>query len=202
VIRLVLATTNPGKRRELRALLAGLGLEAVSPGALGLDLAVAETGATFEDNAILKARAFAAAAGLAALADDSGLEVDALGGFPGVASARWVAGPDAERVAALLARLGGVPLAERSARFRCVAALARPDGRVETADGRVEGRIAVAPRGAGGFGYDPVFVVEDGGLTGERTMAELTADEKNRLSHRARAVRALRPALERLAAEG
>jgi XTP/dITP diphosphohydrolase len=196
--RLLVATTNPGKLRELTALLADLGLELVTPVDVGLDLDVAETGGTFAANAVLKARAFAAAGALPALADDSGLEVDALDGFPGVQSARWVPGSDADRVAALLARLAGVPAPRRTARFRSVAALAWPDGHAETADGHVEGRIALAPRGSGGFGYDPVFLVEDGGHAGDRTMAELPPDEKNRLSHRARAVAGLRGALERL----
>lgn len=190
--RLLVATSNPGKLRELRALLADLGLEVLGPGDVGLALEVEETGTTFVANAVLKARAFAAAAGLPALADDSGLEVDALDGRPGVHSARWVAGTDADRVAALLARLAAVPAAARGARFRSVAALAWPDGRVATAEGAVEGRIAFAPRGAGGFGYDPIFLVEDGGHDGRRTMAELPPEEKNRLSHRARAVAGLR----------
>jgi len=199
--RLLLATTNPGKLREYRALLAGLAAEVVTPDDLGLDMEVDETGATFEANAALKARAFAAAAGLPALADDSGLEVDALGGFPGVVSARWVAGTDADRVTALLDRLAGLPAASRSARFRAVVALAMPGGHVESASGAVEGRIATAPRGDGGFGYDPVFLIEDGGYGGTVTMAELAAEEKNRLSHRARAVAALGPRLRSLVIE-
>jgi XTP/dITP diphosphohydrolase len=188
VTDLLVATTNPGKQRELSALLAGAGWALVWPADLGLALEVAETGASFEENAVIKARAFAAAGGLPALADDSGLEVDALGGFPGVVSARWVPGDDADRVAALLARLDGLPEDRRTARFRCVMALAWPDGRLLTAEGRVEGRIAAAPRGQGGFGYDPVFLVTDGPDGGTRTMAELSAAEKNALSHRARAV--------------
>lgn len=196
---IVLATSNPGKARELSALLSDLKLAVRLPAEISLALDVDETGATFEENACLKARAFAAAAGLPALGDDSGLEVDALGAFPGVRSSRWVAGSDADRVAALLARMRRVPHERRTARFRSVAALAWPDGRVVTAAGAVEGRIATAPRGENGFGYDPVFLVEDGGHAGERTMAELAAQEKNRLSHRARAVAALRPALAALA---
>lgn len=196
--RLLAATTNPGKLREFRALLADLDLEVVSPADIGLSLDVAETGVTFEENARLKALAYAAAADLPALADDSGLAVDALDGFPGVASARWVAGTDADRVAALLARLADVPAERRSARFRAVAALAWPGGRVETAEGKVEGRLATSPRGAGGFGYDPIFLLEDAGYRGEVTTAELTAEEKNRLSHRGRAVRGLRASIEAL----
>lgn len=196
--RLVIATTNPGKARELRALLADLAprLAVVTPADMGLDLDVAEDGTTFEANAVVKARAFADASGLPALADDSGLEVDALGGEPGVRSARWVPGSDADRVTALLARLAGVPAARRTARFRSVAALAVPAVEaVATAAGAVEGRIAAAPRGTNGFGYDPVFLVEDGGLDGTRTMAELDAAAKNALSHRARAVAGLRGVL-------
>lgn len=199
--RLLIATGNPGKVRELRALLAELGIETVTPDDVGLALDVVEDGATFEANAVRKAVAFAAAADMPALADDSGLEVDALDGEPGVRSARWVAGGDEDRVAALLARLADVPAERRTARFRSVAALAAPGGIVATAAGAVEGRIAVAPRGASGFGYDPVFLVEDGGLDGTRTMAELDPSTKNALSHRARAVAGLRAAIGRLAAE-
>lgn len=195
--RLLVATYNPGKLREYRALLAGLSLDLITPADIGLELDVEETGATFEANAVLKAQAFAAAAGLPALADDSGLVVDALGGFPGVVSARWAPGSDADRVQALLARLRGVPAAARTARFQAVVALALPDGRIERATGSVEGRIADAPRGSAGFGYDPVFLVEDGGFAGRLTLAELPPGEKNRISHRARAVDALRPALLR-----
>ena len=201
--RLLIATTNPGKARELRALLADVAVEVVSPADLALDLDVVEDGATYEANAVRKARAFAAAAGLPALADDSGLDVDALDGQPGVHSARWVPGSDGDRVAALLVRLDGVPAERRTARFRSVAALAIPrrdrsDESVATAAGAVEGRIAFPPRGAGGFGYDPVFLVEDGGLDGTRTMAELDAATKNGLSHRGRAVARLLPAIARL----
>jgi XTP/dITP diphosphohydrolase len=195
--RLLVATHNPGKLREYRALLVGLPLDLVTPADIGLDLDVEETGATFEANAVLKARAFAAAAGLPALADDSGLVVDALGGFPGVVSARWAPGSDADRVNALLNRLAGVPVAARTARFQAVVALALPDGRIECATGFVEGRIAQAPRGSGGFGYDPVFLVEDGSFDGALTLAELPPGEKNRISHRARAALALQPALLR-----
>lgn len=197
---LVLASGNPGKLAELRRLVAamGLALDVAGPADLGLALDVAETGGSFEANAVLKARAWAEAAGLPALADDSGIEVDALGGAPGLRSARWVPGPDEARVAALLDRLAGVPDAARTARYRAVVALALPGAAVATAEGTVEGRIARAPRGRGGFGYDPVFLVADGGHAGDRTMAELAAAEKDRVSHRARALAGLRPALARL----
>jgi len=189
--RLLLATTNPGKARELRGLLATSGWEALSPQDLGIDLEVPETGITLEENALLKARAFVAASGLPALADDSGLEVEALGGRPGVHSARWAPGSDADRVTALLAALRSCPLPERGAAFRAVVALVWPDGSQRLAEGRVQGRIALSPRGQGGFGYDPVFLVEDGGLDGTRTMAELSPTEKSALSHRARAMKGL-----------
>jgi non-canonical purine NTP pyrophosphatase (RdgB/HAM1 family)/nicotinate (nicotinamide) nucleotide adenylyltransferase len=191
----VLATENAHKAREIEAILAGLGV-GVAPVEAGRVPAVAETGATLEENARLKAAAYAAALGRPALADDSGLEVDALDGFPGVVSSRWLPGSDADRVAGLLERLAGVPAERRTARFRTVAALAWPDGRLVTAEGRVEGRIAAIPRGAFGFGYDPVFLVFDGGHQGEVTMAELPSEEKNRLSHRYRAILALVSALE------
>ncbi len=194
MVQIVIATGNPGKRREYRALLADLPVVLVMPEELGLSVNVEESGTTFEENAVLKALAYARAAGMPALADDSGLEVEALGGFPGVHSARWSGPTDADRVNALLAKLEDVPWARRGARFVCVAALATPAGDVVTAAGTVEGRILFAPRGRGGFGYDPVFYVVEAG----RSMAELAPDEKNRLSHRGRAARAVRPHIEAL----
>jgi XTP/dITP diphosphohydrolase len=190
MVKLLVATNNPGKVREYEELLAGLPFEITYPQREGLDLEVEETGDSFEANARLKASAYAGASGLPTLADDSGLEVDALGGAPGVYSARY-AGPgasDADRYRKLLAALEGVPAGQRTAQFRCVVALALPDGTVRTGHGRVTGRIGESPRGDNGFGYDPVFVVDGyGGLT----MAELPSEEKNRISHRARAVQAL-----------
>jgi XTP/dITP diphosphohydrolase len=188
--RLVLASANRGKIVELRALVTEWGPVEVA----GLDAfpgvrCPEETGATYEENATLKAVSVAKATGRPALGDDSGLEVDALEGAPGVRSARW-AGPsatDADRITKLLAALHDVPLAARGARFRCVVALAWPDGTVVCATGECAGSIALAPSGAGGFGYDPVFVARELG----RTFAEASPDEKQRLSHRARAVRAL-----------
>jgi XTP/dITP diphosphohydrolase len=191
VTRLLIATGNEGKQREYRRILADLPLELVTPSDIDLDLVVDETGGTFEANAILKASTYADASGLVALADDSGLEVDALDGFPGVRSSRWVEGSDADRVASLLRRLADVETDRRTARFHAVAALVTPDGTLWTAHGSVEGRIATAPRGGGGFGYDPVFLVEDGGYDGDRSMAELSPEEKDRLSHRGRAVASL-----------
>jgi XTP/dITP diphosphohydrolase len=204
-MELVIATRNPGKVREIAAILAELG-EAVRVRSLA-DYPhvpeVAETGATFEQNAVLKAQATAEATGLVTLADDSGLEVDALVGAPGVQSKR-VAGSqasDAGRIAWLLQRLEGVPSERRTARFRSVVALARPGPAgnitIETFHGTCEGCILEAPRGAGGFGYDPVFLVTELG----RSMAELSLNEKNRVSHRARALRAALPRLAELARE-
>lgn len=193
-MQLLLATHNRGKRREWLPLLAGLEIELLLPEDLGLETDVEETGATYVENALLKARALAAASGLPTLADDSGLEVDALGGAPGLHSARYQPGPDPVRYRALLRALEGIPADQRTARFRCVAALVLPDGREFVTEGVCEGSIATAPAGEGGFGYDPVFYLPERGCT----MAELPADEKNRLSHRARAAQALRPFLERL----
>jgi XTP/dITP diphosphohydrolase len=183
--RLVLATTNAGKVAELGALAAEWGqVEVRSLVDVGPVALPEETGATYAENAALKARAVAGATRLPALADDSGLEVAALGGAPGVRSARWAA-TDAARIAKLLAALSGV--ADRRARFVCAVALAWPDGRVDVAEGTCEGTIAAAPAGTGGFGYDPVFVSAELG----RTFAAASAAEKERVSHRARAMRAL-----------
>jgi XTP/dITP diphosphohydrolase len=190
VSRVVLASGNAGKLRELVALLAPAGFELVSQDALGV-AAVPETGATFRDNALIKARHAATATGLAALADDSGLEVDALDGRPGARSARYAreGASDAENLARLLGELAAVPLARRAARYRCVIVWLRgPDDAAPlVASGTWEGHIAHAPRGAGGFGYDPVFVPAGD----QRTAAELPAAEKNAASHRGLAARAL-----------
>lgn len=196
-VRVVLATANPGKLREVAALLADLPIDWIGLDALP-GLVLPEEGDDYAANAVAKARAAARAAGTLAVADDSGLEVEALGGAPGPRSARW-GGPgldDAGRNRALLEALRGVPPERRGARFVCVAALATPAGDVVTACGVCPGRILEAPRGTGGFGYDPLFEVSPGGPT----MAELPPGEKDRISHRGRAFRALVPALrERLA---
>jgi len=196
--KLLIATNNPGKVREYEELLGDLpGVEITFPAQEGLALEVVESGQTFEENARLKAGAFCAASGLPTLADDSGLEVDALDGAPGVRSARY-AGPgtsDIDRYRKLLTALTGVPPDRRAARFRCVVALALPDGQVHTAEGACEGEIGFTPRGEFGFGYDPVFIVA--GQEG-RTMAELEPEVKNCISHRARAVEAMLPDLPRL----
>jgi XTP/dITP diphosphohydrolase len=194
LIKLLVATNNRGKVREYEELLADLPVEITFPLQEGLVLEVDESGKTFEENARIKAVAYARESGLLTLADDSGLEVDALAGAPGVHSARY-AGPgasDADRTRKLLAALAGVPAGQRSARFRCVVALAQPGGAVQTAGGTCEGEIAFGPRGKHGFGYDPVFIVAG---RGGQTMAELPPEEKNRISHRARAVAAIRPVL-------
>lgn len=197
-LTVVLATSNEGKVAELRALLGDLPVELLSAAqVLGKPLSVAEDALTFEENAVAKARAVCQATGMLALADDSGLEVEALGGRPGVRSARFAheRATDAENNAALLSALEDV--VERAARFRCVLALVSPwdRDRVRVAEGRCDGQIARAPRGSGGFGYDPLFVVD--GSDG-RAMAELTELEKNAVSHRARAAAALRPLLAEL----
>jgi len=195
VKRAVLASANPGKLRELTALVAPAGFELLSQSALGID-PVPETGTTFLENALLKARHAAAAAQLPALADDSGVEVDALGGRPGVWSARFAhpGASDAANLARLLAELDGVHEPRRGARYQCVVVWVRTadDPAPLIGQGTWEGRIALAPRGSGGFGYDPAFIP-----TGEqRTAAELSPEEKNRVSHRAQALAQLVAALE------
>lgn len=192
--RLVVATTNRGKVAEVAALLALRGVEVVPVDAILPGWTIAEHGTTFEENARAKAFDVARRAQVAALGDDSGLEVVALGGAPGVRSARYAGdgAADAANVARLLNALRDVPASARQAAFRCALALASPDGEVVEVAGRCEGTIAFAPRGSGGFGYDPVFVDVATG----RTFAELTADEKNARSHRGRALAALCARLE------
>jgi XTP/dITP diphosphohydrolase len=240
VLELLFGTTNPGKLRELRRLVSGLDVRVVSPEDLGRPLPeVVEDGRTFHENAAKKASAYARFSGLHALADDSGLCVDALGGVPGIHSARWsepdglaspacavpqVAarelGPELSRLARdeanndkLLAALASVPEAQRGARYVAALVLARPDGTIAAqVEGICAGRIGRVRRGARGFGYDPLFVPDEGaaGLAGPgdrsaaapvalRTMAELESSEKDAISHRGAAFRALRPVLEQLA---
>jgi XTP/dITP diphosphohydrolase len=183
-VKAVLATGNPHKVAEIGVILGeGVELAAVNTG-------VAETGITFEENALIKARAASALAGVLALADDSGIEIDAIGGAPGVHSARWT--EEHDWIPRVLRELRGVPPDERTARFVSAAAAVWPDGRAVVRRGAVEGRIAAAARGAGGFGYDPIFVPVEGD---GRTFGEMTADEKHALSHRGRAFRALRDEL-------
>ncbi len=184
--RLVIASHNPGKLAEFAELLAPFEATVTDAGTLGLDPA-AETGADFAENAAIKARAAATAAGLPALADDSGLVVPALGGAPGIYSARW-AGPDRDFAAAMARiqhELGDLP--DRRAHFVCALALAWPDGHAEAVEGRVDGRLIWPPRGDRGFGYDPMFV-PDGH---DRTFGEMAATEKHAISHRADAWRKL-----------
>jgi len=192
--RLLLSTNNRGKVAEYRDIFGDLPCELVTPAELGLEIEVAETGRTYAENAMLKARAFAQASGLVALADDSGLEVDALGGEPGMHSHRYSGGGDADRCRLLLARLQGVPAGQRTARFRCFIVIATPGGELYTCEGMCPGVILDEPRGTGGFGYDPVFLLPELG----RTMAELEPEEKNRLSHRGRAGRKAREVLLQL----
>jgi XTP/dITP diphosphohydrolase len=195
VSKVLLATNNPGKVGEYDVLLDGCGWEVVNPSDLGLELGADETGETYEANATMKARRGAEASGLVTLADDSGLEIEAMGGEPGVRSARFL-GEEAsydERFAEIERRLADVPRAQRRARFRCVIAVADPQtGAVRTAEGEVFGLIAEAPRGEGGFGYDPIFWVPQHSAT----MAELPEHQKNIVSHRARAVAGARQILK------
>lgn len=178
-MRLLLATGNPHKAEELARILGGR--FDVVPVAVDVD----ETGETFEDNALLKARAVRDATGEVAVADDSGIEVDALGGGPGVRSARWAQGDEAGK---LLRALDGVVVEQRGCRYVCAAAVARPDGTEDVVRGTVSGRVADEPSGDGGFGFDPVVVPVEGD---GRTFAEMSPDEKHAISHRGRAFRAL-----------
>jgi len=187
--RFVLATFNRDKARELEALLALPGMTLASLAEFPDAVAPEESGATLLDNALIKAAAALRVAGLPAIADDTGLEVDALDGAPGVRAARF-AGPEAtyaDNVRLLLERLEGVPLERRGARFHTVCVAVFPDGTRVVGEGALQGRITTAPRGSHGFGYDPVFELPALGLT----LAELPADEKNAISHRARAAREL-----------
>jgi XTP/dITP diphosphohydrolase len=197
--RLLLASANQGKLRELRAILDGLPVELVGLADAGLGPApeIEETGETFLDNALLKARAYATWSGLAAVADDSGLEVDALGGAPGVRSARYAGegAGDQANLDKLLAELTGVPPERRTARFRCAAVLVDRELGEWHAEAAWDGRLLDTPRGTGGFGYDPVFV-PDGW---DRTSAEVDQATKDAASHRGKAFRALRPAVQRWA---
>jgi XTP/dITP diphosphohydrolase len=196
--KLLIATGNKGKIEELRALLIDLPVELVTPADLNLRLHVIENGKTYVENAQKKALAFARASELISLADDSGLEVEALGGAPGIYSARYSPEPgatDADRRAILLKNLRDQPRPWR-ARFRAAIAIAAPDGHVQFAEGECRGEIIPEERGRGGFGYDPIFLLN--GLN--QTMAQLPMDEKNRLSHRARAVINARDVLKNLLA--
>ena len=192
-MRLLLATNNPGKLKELISLLEALPIELTHPQDIGIQVDVAETGSTYEENAAIKATAFAQLSNLVTLADDSGLEVDALGGAPGLHSARFSPIPgatDADRRARLLQQLSGHPRPWK-ARFHCSVATVEPSGKIYFAQGDCPGEIIPVERGSHGFGYDPIFLLSGSG----KTMAELSMQEKNALSHRARAVKAAIPML-------
>ncbi len=200
-MKVLIATNNPHKIEEFREIFADLPLELTFPRDEGLDFEPEETGTTFEENAIIKATAFAQVSGLLTIADDSGLEVDALGGEPGVYSARYGNTPkDAhrQRYELVLEKLRDVPDEKRTARFRCALAIVLPRMVIDVVEGTVEGRITRAPAGDGGFGYDPIFWVPEYG----KTLAQVSAAEKHRISHRGRAARAAIPILKKLADEG
>ncbi len=199
MVTLLIATNNAGKVRELAFLLRTLPVRIARPKDLGLHLDVAETGSTYAENARLKALAFAAGSGAISLADDSGLEIAALNGWPGIYSSR-AAGPgatDQERRALVLERLAARSENNRRARFVCHVALAGPTGILAESEGVTEGRIALTAAGTGGFGFDPIFIPE--GF--DRTFAELPPRTKNEVSHRARAVEGIRSFIERLVSE-
>jgi len=183
--KLLLATNNKGKVREYRELLRDIPFQLVTPAQEGIVLEVEESGSTYEENARLKAVAFSRAGGILTLADDSGLEVDALNGEPGIRSSRYAGegAADADRVKHLLTKLKDVPQEKRTARFRCVIAIARPDGSVIYCYGQCDGVITFEPKGDEGFGYDPIFYFPEL----KKTMAELPPSIKNNISHRARA---------------
>ena len=191
--RLVIATRNPGKAREIAEILSepGVPLEIASLADYPDAPEPEETGATFQENAVIKATACAEFTGELSLADDSGLEIDALNGAPGIHSARF-APTTPERNARLLELMKDVPDGSRTARFRCVVAIARPDGSVQTCEGTVEGIIARSPKGSHGFGYDPIFYLP----TLHKQMAELSASEKNAISHRGKALHQAKKLLE------
>ena len=193
-MRLLVGSQNRGKLEEYRLLLAPLGLELLTPQSMGLEIDEAEGTTSLEENAIAKARLYARRSGLLTLAEDSGLFVDALGGAPGVLSARFGAS-DRERIEALLMKLQGMPRGKRGAHFVCVIALTELGKLLGVFQGEVAGEIADKPRGSSGFGYDPVFFLPELG----KTMAQLSLEEKNRISHRGRAARKALNFLQRLA---
>lgn len=204
-MKLLIASTNRGKLREIQAVLGELPFELLLPADLGLELKVEETGATYAENAALKALAYRQASGLLTLADDSGLEVDALGGAPGLHSARFSPKPgatDADRRALLLDALRSHPVPPDMpgwpAHFHCTVAIAIPSGSLHETDGRCDGHIISKERGHGGFGYDPIFYIAEQ----QATMAELPSVVKNRISHRARALQAALPILQGLIRAG
>jgi XTP/dITP diphosphohydrolase len=194
--RLLLATTNRGKAAEYVSLLKGLNVELITLDQAGISQEAEENYSTFEENARSKAVFYAALSGMITLADDSGLEVEALGGEPGVRSSRYAGenASDADRVNFLLEKLRGVPCKLRNARFRCVIAIAEPSGKVQTVSGECRGSIALEPRGHNGFGYDPVFYLPEY----DQTIAEISPELKNEISHRGRAAQKARALLQKL----
>ena len=196
MLKLLLATGNAAKVREYKLLLEGIPFEVVTVAEQGIEVEVSESGKTMEENATLKALSYARLSNLLTLADDSGLEVDILGGEPGVMSARYAGAgaSDKDRIERLLNKLDDTPWEKRTARFRCVIAIAKPSGWVETCEGVCNGIVTFNPRGTSGFGYDPVFYLPQFG----KTMAELSPEEKNDISHRGRAARQARHILQRL----
>jgi len=194
--KLLLATSNPGKTKEYRFLLDGLGYQITTLAEEGITKVVTESGNSYEQNARLKAITYAKLSQLTALADDSGLEVDALNGEPGIKSARFAgkAATDADKVSFLLAKLNGVPWERRTAQFKCLIAIATPDGQCQTCCGECPGMIALEAKGENGFGYDPIFFLPEIG----KTMAELPLATKNQISHRARASQKARQVLQQL----
>ncbi len=193
--RIVFATGNAGKMKEVRMILADLGAEVVSMKEAGISVDIEENGRTYEENALIKARAVAAATGDIVLADDSGLEVDGLNGEPGVYSARYLGEdtPYSVKNANLIERLEGVPEEKRTARFVCAIAAVLPDGRELTTRAAIEGRIGYEEKGSGGFGYDPIFYVPEL----RKTTAELTEEEKNLVSHRGKALQLMKEELKK-----
>lgn len=184
-MKVLAATGNKGKIREFSQILAPLGFETVSPKDIGIDIDPEETGTTFSENAKIKALAFMQVSDMPVIADDSGLAVDFLGGAPGIYSARYAEGSDADRCAKLLKNMEGAE--NRTARFVSAVAMVFPDGKTVEAEGACEGEITLAPAGENGFGYDPVFYIPSMG----KTIAQMSADEKNAISHRGKALRLL-----------
>lgn len=193
--KLIFATGNEGKMREIREILKDLDVEILSLKEAGIRLDVEENGTTFEENALIKARAAAMNTDAVVLADDSGLEIDYLGGEPGVYSARYLGENTSYRIKNqnLIDRLEGVPAEKRTARFVCVIAAVLPDGRTFTSRGTIEGIIGTEERGEGGFGYDPIFYLPEYGCS----TAELTMEQKNEISHRGRALQAMKETLQK-----
>ena len=194
--KLIFATGNEGKMREIREILGRVGLTILSQKEAGIQTNAEENGTTFEENALIKARAVAEQTDALVLADDSGLEIDYLGGEPGVYSARYLGEDTSYEIKnqKILDRLEGVPEEKRTARFVCVIAAVLPDGRTFTTRGTIEGIIGYESRGEGGFGYDPIFFVPEYHCS----TAELTMDQKNEISHRGKALRAMKEILEKL----